>query len=299
MMNFRQLMATFPDENACREYLVMRRWPNGPVCPRCGKSETVYNIALPWKWECSNKECRKGHAYRFSLTAGTIFENTKYPLDIWFKVLWTILTAKKGVSSLQLRRMYFEETTSLRTAWYMAHRLRAAMYDEDFKQLMGIVEIDEAYIGGKQSNRHAKDREKYRGRGSANTGKTTVIGAISRKGSIVCKVIENTSHHTINSFVRNIVSDKVELIATDSAAAYTWLRMDYRHETVDHKAGEYVRGEVHTNSIESFWALLKRGVIGTYHHVSRKYLPLYIAEFQFRHNHRDNPDIFGQVIAAC
>jgi hypothetical protein len=300
MMNFRQFMATFPDENACREYLFFRRWKDGNVhCPRCGKSETVYNIALPWKWECSNKDCRKGHAYRFSLTAGTVFENTKYPLDIWFKVLWTILTAKKGISSLQLRRMYFEETTSLRTAWYMAHRLRAAMYDEDFQQLMGIVEIDEAYIGGKQSNRHAKDREKYRGRGSANTGKTTVIGAISRKGSIVCKVIENTAHQTINGFVRQMVSEKVDLIATDSAAAYTWLRMDYPHETVDHKAGEYVRGNIHTNSIESFWALLKRGVVGTYHCISRKYLPLYLAEFQFRHNHRDNPDIFGEVIAGC
>jgi transposase-like protein len=192
--------------------------------------------------------------------------------------------------------MYFEETTSLRTAWYMAHRLRAAMYDPDFKQLMGIVEVDEAYIGGKQDNRHWKDRQKYHGGGPAHTGKVTVIGAIARKGNIICKVIENTSHHTIDRFVRKMVSDKVELIATDSAASYDWLHISYQHETVDHKAGEYVRGAIHTNSIESFWALLKRGVIGTYHHVSRKYLPLYLAEFQFRHNHRDNPDMFGEAV---
>jgi transposase-like protein len=178
-------------------------------------------------------------------------------------------------------------------------RLRAAMHDPDFKQLMGIVEIDEAHLGGKQENRHWKERQKYSGRGAAHTGKTTVIGAIGRKGSIVCKVIENTSHQTITRFVRKMVSDKVELIATDSAPTYDWLRMDYRHESVDHKAGEYVRGEIHTNSIESFWALLKRGVIGTYHHVSRKYLPLYLAEFQFRHNNRREADIFGKAIEGA
>jgi len=300
MMNFRQLMESFPDESACREYLFSRRWPDGEVtCPRCGKSEFVYNIALPWKWECSNKDCRRGNAYRFSLTAGTIFENTKYPLTTWFKVLWAILQSKKGISSLQLRSMFFEKTTSLRTAWYMSHRLRAAMYEEDFRQLMGIVEIDETYIGGKQANRHAKDRAKYTGRGAHGTGKTTVIGAIARKGNITCKIIDDASHATINAFVRKMVSDKVDLLATDSAAAYSWLGLTRHHETVDHKAGEYVRGVIHTNNIESFWSLLKRGVMGTFHNVSRKYLPLYLAEFSFRHNNRNNPDIFGEAIAVC
>ncbi|MGH7842501.1 MAG: IS1595 family transposase, partial [Candidatus Binataceae bacterium] len=179
----------------------------------------------------------------------------------------------------------------------MCMRLRAAMHDPGFRHLMGIVEIDEAYIGGKQENRHWKERQKYSGRGAAHTGKTTVIGA--RKGSVVCKVVENTSQRTINQFVRKMVSDKVELVATDESRAYDWLRMDYRYETVDHKAGEYVRGEIHTNSIESFWALLKRAVMGTYHHVSAKYLPLYLAEFQFRHNNRREPDIFGKAVAGA
>jgi transposase-like protein len=300
MTSFRKLMESFPDENACREYLFNRRWPDGhPSCPRCGKPDFVYNINQAWKWECSNKDCRRGNAYRFSLISGTIFENTKYPLTIWFQVLWAIVQSKKGISSLQLRRMFFEETTSLRTAWYMSHRLRAAMYNEDFRQLMGIVEIDETYIGGKQEKRHWKQRRKYHGGGPAHTGKVTVIGPISRKGNVTCKIIENTSQRTIFNLVSKLVSDKVDLLATDSAANLQMLRLAFPHQTVDHKAGEYVRGVVHTNNIESFWALLKRGVLGTFHNVSRKYLPLYLAEFQFRHNNRKNPDIFGEAVAGC
>jgi hypothetical protein len=234
MMTLRELMATFPDETACREYLFNRRWSDGhPRCPRCGKSETVYNINQPWKWECSNKDCRKGHAYRFSSTAGTIFENTKYPLKTWFEVLWQILNSKKGVSALQIQRQI--GCKSYQTAWYMCMRLRAAMYDEEFQQLMGMVEVDETYIGGKQENRHWKDRQKYHGGGPAHTGKTTVIGAISRKGNVTCKIIENTSQRMMLQFVRKMVSDKVDLLATDSAANLQALRLTYPHKTVDHR----------------------------------------------------------------
>jgi hypothetical protein len=241
MMTLRQLMETFPTDEACREFLFFRRWPDGPTCPRCGKSETVYNIALAWKWECANKACRKGHAYRFSLTSGTIFENTKYPLKVWFEVLWQMLNSKKGVSALQIQRQI--GCKSYQTAWYMCHRLRASMHDPDFKQLMGIVEVDETYIGGKQGNRHAKVRAKYSGRGAANTGKVTVIGAIARKGNILCEVIENTDAGTLSSFVRKTVANGVSLVATDEYGGYSWLKpMKYPHQSVDHKAGEYVRG---------------------------------------------------------
>jgi hypothetical protein len=297
MMTFDQLMERSPDEDACREYLVMRRWPDGPKCPRCGRADTVYNIAQAWKWECSNLECRSGNSYRFSLTAGTIFENTKVPLLIWFKVLYTMLQSKKGFSSRQIRRMFFGESSSLHTAWYLCHRLRAAMHDPDFQQLMGIVEVDETFIGGKNANRPLNKRLKIKGRGPV--GKTTVIGAISRKGNIVCEIIEDTTIQTMNQFVRTAISEKVSPVATDEYAGYRNLGRTFPHGTVDHKALEYMRGEVQTNKIESSWSLLKRGIVGTYHNVSKKYLPLYLADFQFCHNNRSNNDIFGEVIAGC
>jgi transposase-like protein len=296
MMTLRELMATFPTDDACKEYLFNRRWPDGkPRCPRCGKAETVYNIAQAWKWECSNKECRKGHAYRFSITAGTIFEETKKPLLTWFEVLWQMLNSKKGVSAKQIQRQI--GCGSYETAWYMCMRLRGSMHDPEFRQLMGIVEVDEAYFGGEDKNRH---RDKKSGKRGLGSNKVAVIGAISRKGSVVCQMIEHADAKTLNRFVRRVVSDKVDLVATDEWKGYHYLNaLGFKHETVTHSAGEYVRGEVHTANIDSFWSLLKRGVMGTYHNVSAKYLPLYLAEFQFRHNNRKNPEIFQQAIAGC
>jgi transposase-like protein len=151
-------------------------------------------------------------------------------------------------------------------------------------------------MGGKDKNRHANKRSGKRGPGS---NKTPVIGAISRKGNVVCQMIEHADARTLNGFVRKAVSEKVDLVATDEHPGYGYLRASgFRHDAVNHSAGEYVRGKVHTANIDSFWSLLKRGIVGTYHNVSKKYLPLYLAEFQFRHNNRRNPDIFGQVIAA-
>jgi transposase-like protein len=296
-MTLKELLEQFPNEDSCKRYLMEKRWPDGVTCPKCGNKKVFHVTHRPFHWVCKAKDCGGRNGYRFSVISRTVFQDTKRPLREWFTVAYLMLNAKKGISSLNVQRiMGFKKE---KTAWYMCHRVRAAMHDEDFRQLMGIVEIDETYIGGKQANRHAKDRAKYTGRGASNTGKTTVIGAISRKGNVVCKIIEDTSHQTINRFVHKAISDKVDLVATDSAAAYSWIGLRRKHESVDHKAGEYVRGIVHTNNIESFWALLKRAVIGTYHNVSRKYLPLYLAEFQFRRNHRNNPDLFGEIIAGC
>ena len=293
MMTLRELLATFPTDDACREYLFFHRWPDGkPRCPRCDKTETVYNIALPWKWECSNIGCRSGNAYRFSLLVGTIFENTKYPLRTWFEVLWQMLNSKKGVSSMQIQRQI---GSSYPTALYMCHRLRAAMHDPEFRQLMGIVEVDETFIGGKEGNKH-KNKRSVKG---GTAGKIPVVGAIARKGNVICQMIERTDVPTLTKFVRKVVDDKVDLVATDEWSGYKLLQWALPHEVVRHSTGEYVRGEVHTNNIESFWSLLKRGIIGTYHNVSRKYLPLYLAEFQFRFNNRHEVDIFGKTIAAC
>ncbi len=291
-MTLRQLMATFPTDDSCKQFLMEHRWHDGPVaCPKCG-NPAVYKLhTRPFHWLC--KLCKN---YRFSVISGTIFENTKYPLKSWFEVLWQMLNSKKGVSALQIQRQI--GSGAYKTAWYMCHRLRAAMKDPDFRQLMGIVEVDETFLGGKDKNRHWDKKSHVTG--GIGSGKVGVIGAISRKGNVVCQIIENTDAATLNRFVRKAVSDKVDLVATDEHGGYGYLEaLGYHHESVSHSAGEYVRGEVHTNNLENFWSLLKRGVIGTYHHVSKKYLPLYLAEFQFRFNNRENPDIFGEAIRGC
>jgi transposase-like protein len=207
-----------------------------------------------------------------------------------------MLSSEKGISSHQIFRMMKRVPGSdYRTFWFMCHRLRAAMRNEEWP-LSGIVEIDELYLGGKNKNRQWNKRQRA---GGGAVGKTAVMGAIARKGNVVCQVVLDTTAATTNMLVREMVSEDVTLIATDEGAAYKQLRrMRLPHETVDHKAGEYVRGEVHTNNIENFWSLIKRGVVGTFHNVSADYLPLYLNEFSFRYNLRKHPDAFAQLISS-
>ncbi len=247
IMKLDQLLARFSTEEACKTYLVSKRWPNGVECPKCGNKKVWHVTHRPFHWIC--KKCHK-HGYRFSVITKTVFENTKYPLRTWFKVIFLMYNSKKGMSALQIHRMI--GTGSYETAWYMCHRIRAAMKDEGFPKLLGAVEVDETFIGGKDKNRHRKNRQ-HTGTGGIGSGKVGV------------------KH----------------------------LKSSYPHKTVDHAKGEYVRGEVHPQNLESFWSLLKRGVMGTFHNVSKDYLPLYLAEFSFRHNDRKNPDIFGEIVAGC
>lgn len=290
-----QLMKQFgSDEQACKTLLRDLRWPDGVKCPRCGAGEKIYELKhKPFHWACKNKDCGGRNGYRFSVITKTIFENTNYPLSIWFQVIYLMTQSKKGISALQIHRQI--GSGDYRTAWYMCQRIRAAMRDEGFPKLLGQVEVDETFIGGSDRNRHW---DKKKGR-SGTFGKTPVIGAIARKGNVVCKMIENTDTPTLTRFVRQVVSDDVSLVSTDEHSGYRYLKWAMPHEVVKHGSGEYVRGEVHTNNMENFWGLLKRGIMGTYHNVSKKYLPLYLAEFQYRFNNRKNPNIFFDVVAGC
>jgi len=308
----------FGTDEQCRAFLAKMRWRDGVRCPRCKASEKVYKLAArPWHWVCKSgaetvdKEtgvvmvCHKRNGYRFSVTTKTIFEDTKIALNLWFKVGYLMLTAKKGISALQIHRVIFGErsTHDYHTSWYMCMRWRAAMAGDMYAPLSGVVEADETYVGGKDRNRHAwqkSARQRELGIGGHRYGKIGVIGAIERKGNVVARVIGSQDAPTLAGFVRKVVDRKnVRLVVTDENKDYNYIHKDIPHDAVRHSAGEYVRGDVHTNSIESFWSLLKRGVMGSYHNVSAKYLPFYLNEFSFRFNNRNNSEMFADLITTC
>jgi hypothetical protein len=292
-MTIAQFEATFPDEDACRVYLVARRWPHGVNCPRCGNVKVFPVGSMAFKWQCYECETVKGAGYRFSHIAGTIFENTNKPLREWFRVVHLMLTSKKGISALQVQRVM--GFGSYGTAHSMCHKIRAALIEPETK-LGGIVEVDETWVGGKDANRHWD--KKYHGKtGPQASGKTPIIGAVSRKGNVIARALSRVTKEAAENFIREMVSDKVWLLATDESFVYDGLK-EYPRQAVIHSAKRYV-GAVHTNTIEGFWSIFKRGIVGSFHKVSAKYMPLYVAEFQFRYNHRSNAGIFGAAIEGC
>lgn len=273
-MDLPKLIEQFGSEDRCRAYLEELRWPNGVVCPRC-ECESVSKIESRSQWECNS--CR----YQFSVTAGTIFHDSHLPLWKWFLAVYLIGESKKGISAKQLQRTL---GVSYKTAWYLAHRIRNAMGEDEQPLLRGIVEIDETLVGGHRPGA---------GRGWSRD-KTVVVGAIQRDGEIRLKVAKARSRKCIEEFIEEHVDDETRIF-TDSFRGYDSIP-DERHQAVNHKAGEWRRGDAHTNSIEGVWSLFKRSIVGSYHKISVKHMPAYLDEMEFRFNNRENKFLFRDTL---
>lgn len=266
-----KLFQLFPDQESARIYLELRMWPDGVTCPCCSEKDRI----TPRKngyYRCN--ACKTD----FTVRTGTIFERSHVPLNKWIYAMYLLVTARKGISSLQLSK---EIDVTQKTAWFMLQRLREAC-GNDIDKLGGIVEIDETYIGGKESNKN-KSKKQNKGRGSV--GKTPVIAMKERGGRTTAKPLPNTNSNTLHQAI-HIHVNVGSTLNTDEFSAYNNIGgLFYRHETINHSAGEYVRDSVTTNSVESVFAVMKRGLHGVYHHASTKHLARYINEFTFRLNH--------------
>jgi transposase-like protein len=265
-----QLFEMFPDQETARVYLEGRLWPNGPRCPVCGLGDRV-SVRKGGFYRCN--QCKED----FTVRTGTIFERSHVPLHKWIYAMYLLVTARKGISSMQLAK---EIGITQKSAWFVLHRLREACGSK-LEKLKGIVEIDETFVGGKETNKHEWKKLKA-GRGTV--GKTPVLGMRERGGRTVAMPIEGTDKETIQAAIQRHV-EVGSTVDTDESGAYTGIHfLGYTHGTVNHGAGEYVREDVTTNGIESVFAVLKRGLIGVYHHASPKHLDRYVDEFSFRLN---------------
>ena len=270
--NLIEVMEYFSDKETCKEYLAEIRWKDGIVCPHCGNCDKIYTMKKNYK--CA--ECRK----QFSVTKGTIFENSPIPLQKWFTAVWLITSHKKGISSLQLSR---DIGVTQKSAWFMLQRIRFAVRTRDFNEpLNNIVEADETYIGGKNKNRHSDKKVAY-SQGRSSKDKTPILGIIERQGRVIAMRIQDTTQDSILPIISKNVSKSAKIM-TDEWKAYRNLSNNFDHNIVKHGKGEYVDGACHTNTLEGFWSLLKRGIVGIYHNISAKHLDAYVDEFEYRYN---------------
>lgn len=275
----------FHDEKAAFEFLESIIWPNSPICPKCGHEGATYEIkgksARPGLRTC--KRCRK----QFTVKVGTVFEDSHVPLHKWLQAAYLMASSKKGISSHQLHRML---DVTYKTAWFMTHRLREAMRELHIEPLGGegmVVEADETYVGGKEKNKHAKDR-KHLGRGAV--GKEAVFSLVERGGKVRSTHVKSVSAATLRPIMQEQIAAATHLM-TDEAHVYKPIGKDYAtHDVVKHSIGEYVRGGAHTNTIEGYFSIFKRGMTGVYQHCSEKHLKRYLAEFDFRYNERTASD---------
>lgn len=262
----------------CREYLVARRWPNGVTCPKCG-SDNILFLENYNRWHCREKH----PAPQFTLKTGTIMEDSPIGLDKWLTAMWQIVNCKNGISSYEVHRAI---GITQKSAWFLDHRIRLALTMGTFNKLSGQIEADETFIGGKARNMHKSERTR-KVTGTGGKDKTAVLGIMERGGKVVMKVIDNTKKRTLQKEVREHALAGSALF-TDSLESYEGLD-EFQHEVVDH-AVSYVEGEVHTNSLENFWSLLKRGLKGTYVSVEPFHLFRYLDEQGYRFNNRQLTD---------
>lgn len=278
----------FSTDAKCREHLELSRWNGTPACVFCGSTK-VTRVKAGKRFQCNEKLCRKG----FTVTVGTVLENTKIPLTKWFLAMYILSNHSKGISALQLAK-WLDVTP--RTAWFLNHRIRVMLTDNAPEQLSGIVEVDETYVGGKIGNKHKKVRKNYTG----FDNKAVVFGAVAREGKVVTKVIADTKGNALDKTVKSIVKAG-SVMVSDEHAGYKRLNSVYNHATVNHSQEEYVRGAAHTNTIEGFWNLLKKQIIGIHHSVSKKHLQRYCNEASYRYNNRTagQDERFTEALINC
>jgi transposase-like protein len=268
----------FHDEAAAYARLEAIVWPEGPHCPRCGALDRITNVK---GGRMGLRRC--GHCKReFTVKVGTVFESSHVALHLWFQAAHLMSASKKGISAHELHRIL---GVTYKTAWFMGHRLREAMrlLLEDQGALGGngkAVELDETYVGGKESNKPA-----YKRQNKGSQGKAAVFSMVERGGQVRSMHLAQVTAKTLRPIMLAHIDDK-SVIMTDDAGVYRKLSDDFAHEVVNHSAEEYVRGDAYTNTIEGYFSILKRGINGTYHHVSQQHLGRYLAEFDFRYNNR-------------
>jgi len=276
----------FPNDDACLEWLKDSLYPNGIFCEKCGRITKHHKDAKRPSYSCDY--C--GH--HVHPTAGTIFEKSSTPLKLWFHAIFLMSSTRCGISAKQIER---ETGVTYKTAWRMFKQIRS-MLDEDTRPLSNKVEMDETYMGGKAQNMHKSKRDKLGGRGTS--GKTPVWGAVERNGKVITAKVTSVDGATLLPHVKEHVIPTA-MVCTDEAGGYYHLKENgYDHRIIRHNQRIYVSGDVHTNTIEGFWSLLKRGIFGVYHNVSEKYLQSYLNEYSFRYNHReDNVPMFNTMLS--
>ncbi len=275
-MTLLDIQNLFDTDEKCREILTRFRWPKGIECPRCHAKETAY-IQARRVFECL------GCSYQFSVLVGTIFNDSHLPLEKWFIATYLICESRKGMSANQIKRML---GISYKTAWYLCHRIRAAMVEAQKVKLTGTVEVDETFVGGKRPM-HSKNK------------KDIVVGIRQRGGDLRFIKASDVTGETLHKIITANVDKKVDVIVTDEFPAYNVLKISQftgKHKTIRHKDRVYVDGDIHTNTVESAFSLLKRGIMGTWHRISAKHLPAYLNEMTFRFNRRKSNDLFFDTL---